>query len=133
MPPIPAPRPPDPTATDTPVPIGKLVGWALSHTTQSTAQKGERVHQLLTELRALHTAEQQLAAVDSEEQQLLQQLQEVRARREELRPRRKPAPRDYDSATVREWASANGHAVSPVGVIPTAVVQAWRAATKGGA
>jgi hypothetical protein len=40
-----------------------------------------------------------------------------------------PAASDYDPATVRAWAQANGVEVSEKGRIPEAIVQKWRQAT----
>ncbi|MFC9247778.1 histone-like nucleoid-structuring protein Lsr2 [Streptomyces sp. NPDC057136] len=113
------------------LPVGKLLAWAEAHDTKFVARKGEQARTLLRELRGLYAKAEEIAQADAEEQRLLDQLAELRDRREQLRPRRKSS--GYDQAVVREWAKANGHTVSGRGSIPASVVQAWREAQAGGA
>ncbi|WP_299542070.1 histone-like nucleoid-structuring protein Lsr2 [uncultured Streptomyces sp.] len=133
--PFTGPREPQQPQTTGPVQIsvGQLLAWAEKHTTKTVARKGEQARTLLGELRQLHAADAELAAADAEEQRLVAELAAVRARKEELRPKRKsPAPR-YDQAAVRAWARKAGLPVPDRGSLPAAVVDAWRAATAGGA
>lgn len=131
-----APRPSQaaPSAGLTVATTGALIAWAEMHPTKSVARKGEQARALLRELRELQTAEEELTKAEAEEQRLLQQLQVVRARREQLRPRRKTqAAPGYDQAAVRAWAREHGHTVADRGSVPAPVVEAWRAAQTGGA
>ncbi|MGQ4486866.1 histone-like nucleoid-structuring protein Lsr2 [Streptomyces sp. SAS_281] len=126
---VPSPRPSQgtPSTGEVPLPVGKLISWAVDHDVKGVARKGEQVRTLLAELRALYADAEQIAQADAEEQQLLQQLKAVRARKEQLRPRRKAS--GIDQAAVRAWARKNGHTVPNRGNVPGDVVQAWRAAT----
>ena len=130
---VPAPHRPQqaPPAGLTPIPIGKLLSWARQHPSRTVVRKAERVHALLAELRAYHAADEEIAQAAAEEERLLQQLAAVRARKEQLRPKRKSPVRDYDQAEVRAWARAHGHNVSEIGTVPNTVVAAWREATGG--
>lgn len=108
--------------------VGKLLAWAEAHDTRFVSRKGEQARLLLRELRGLYAKDQERAEAEAEEQRLLQQLEDVRARKEQLRPRRaSPTPR-YDQAAVRAWARDHGHTVADRGSIPTPVIDAWRAA-----
>ncbi|MFE7752162.1 histone-like nucleoid-structuring protein Lsr2 [Streptomyces sp. NPDC057428] len=131
--PVPGPRGPVPTtpAGGTAPPVGKLLAWAEGHETKFVARKGEQARLLLRELRGLYAQAEELAQADAEEQRLEQQLAELRARKERLRPRRKSSAPGYDQAAVRAWARAAGHDVADRGSIPAWVVQAWREATGG--
>lgn len=122
-------------AAETPIPIGRVIAWAEQHPTRAVARKGEQARALLGELRQLHAADEELTAADAEEQRLVQQLAELRARKEKLRPttRRKQAARDYVPAEVRAWARANGRDVPAIGTLPRPIVQAWREAQTGDA
>lgn len=125
--PIPGPRttPQAPPAGAPVVPIGRIIAWAEQHATRSVARKGEQARALMAELRALHAAD--------EEQRLLQQLEELRARKEQLRPAPRKAPtRDYVPAEVRAWARAAGLDVPAIGTVPNVIVQAWREQQAGG-
>jgi hypothetical protein len=133
--PVPGPRTPQetPTSSAAPLQVGKLLAWAEAHETRFVARKGEQARALLRELRGLYAEAEEIAQADAEEQRLVQQLAELRARKDRLRPRRRTSAPGYDQAVVRAWARDNGHAVSDRGSIPTAVVDAWRAAQAGGA
>ncbi|MFG2589080.1 histone-like nucleoid-structuring protein Lsr2 [Streptomyces sp. NPDC048438] len=129
--PVPAPRAPQqiPSAGLAVAPTGTLIAWALQHTDKATVRLGEQARTALTELRTRKSAEEELAQVDAEEQELQRKLEAVRARKAELRPKRKAAaPRDYDPATVRTWARAHGYTVPGRGQISGDIVQAWRQA-----
>lgn len=132
--PVPGPRAPleAPTAGTTPLPVGKLIARAEKHPTRTVARKGEQARALLSELRTLYAADEELAQVDAEEQRLQQQLADLRARKAELRPKTRKAPaRDYVPAEVRAWARTAGMDVPAIGTVPKAIVQAWREATGG--
>ncbi|MFE4649312.1 histone-like nucleoid-structuring protein Lsr2 [Streptomyces sp. NPDC056707] len=132
--PVPGPRTPQaaPSAGLTVATTGALIAWAEKHPTKSVARKGEQVRELLRELRDLQAADEERAQTDAEEKRLLQQLAALRARKQELRPKRKSPASDYNQAEVRTWARANGHAVPARGSVPALVVEAWRTAQTGG-
>lgn len=66
---------------------------------------------------------------------------ELRAKRDRLKKQlaeveaqlKGAAPAAVDAKKVRAWATDNGYDVAPSGIIPKAVVQAYRDATSGGA
>lgn len=132
--PVPGPRDPQqsPSAGLTVAPTGTLIAWALQHTDKATVRLGNQARTALTELRTRKNAEEELAQVDAEEQELQRKLEAVRARKAELRPRRKSSAAGYDQAVVRRWAQDNGVPVSGRGSIAASVVDAWRAAQNGG-
>ncbi|MFJ2701858.1 histone-like nucleoid-structuring protein Lsr2 [Streptomyces sp. NPDC087428] len=115
------------------LPVGQLLAWAEAHDTKFVVRKAQQARLLLRELRGLYAKDEERAEADAEEQRLLKQLEEVRARKEQLRPRRKSSPTGYDQTTVRAWARANGYSVADRGSIPGPVVEAWRASQTGGA
>lgn len=116
-----------------PLAVGKLLAWAEAHETRFVARKGEQARVLLRELRGLYAEAEELAQVDAEEQRLVEQLAELRARKDRLRPtqRRKSPVRDYVPAEVRTWARSAGLDVPAAGTVPNTVVTAWREATGG--
>lgn len=128
-----APQQPSAGAATPPLAVGKLLAWAEAHDTKFVARKGEQARLLLRELRGLYAKDQERAEADAEERRLLEQLEAVRARKEQLRPRRKTSAPGYDQTTVRAWARANGYTVADRGSIPAPVVAAWRAAQNGDA
>lgn len=130
---LPVPQAQAPSAGAAPLSVGKLLDWAEAHDTKFVVRKAEQARLLLRELRGLYAADEERAAAAAEEQRLLQQLEAVRARQEQLRPRRRTSAPGYDQATVRAWARENGYTVAQRGSIPAPVVDAWRAAQNGGA
>ncbi|MFG3140786.1 histone-like nucleoid-structuring protein Lsr2 [Streptomyces sp. NPDC048211] len=131
--PMSQPPAPQPSPTAPPLAVGKLLAWAEAHDTKFVVRKGEQARLLLRELRGLYAKDEERAEADAEEQRLLQQLEAVRVRKEQLRPRRKTSAPGYDQTTVRAWARENGHTVADRGSIPASVVDAWRASQTGGA
>lgn len=133
----PVPGPPAPPETSSsgaaPLAVGKLLAWAEAHETRFVARKGEQARALLRELRGLYAEAEELAQADAEEQRLVEQLAELRARKDRLRPtqKRKSPVRDYASAEVRAWARSAGLDVPAVGTVPNRIVAAWREATGG--
>lgn len=135
--PVPGPRIPQESPAATPqVAVGPLLTWAEQHSSKAVARKGQQARALLVELRQLHAADAALAAVDAEEQRLVERLAKLRERKETLRPqsKRKSPARDYVPSEVRAWARAAGRTDVPaIGTLPAALVQAWRDAHPGGA
>ncbi|MER5892369.1 histone-like nucleoid-structuring protein Lsr2 [Streptomyces sp. NPDC001876] len=132
--PVPGPRQPQqaPSAGLTVAPSGALLAWATTHPDKAIARLGEQARTAMAELRTRKAAEDELAQVDAEEQELRRRLQAVQARKAALRPRKKQPARDYDPAEVRDWARAYGQPVPDRGQVPKAVVDAWREAQAGG-
>ncbi|MGC4918751.1 Lsr2 family DNA-binding protein, partial [Streptomyces albogriseolus] len=103
------------------------------HDDPDVRDQAARARATLTGLRRRHAADQELAAITTEAEQLEQRLAALRAREAELAPsktakgKRKAA--DYPAAEVRAWAKEQGIACPPVGRVPKAVVEAWRKAT----
>ncbi|MGW2591980.1 Lsr2 family DNA-binding protein [Streptomyces sp. NPDC001515] len=137
--PAPGPRPAQDTThsyDEPPLSTGALIAWAIAHSTKSIARKGVQARELLAELRTLRADAERIAQADAEEQRLLEALAAVRARKEQLRPRRKttaPGTATATQAAVRAWARSKGLPVAERGSIPASVVEAWKAAQDGGA
>ncbi|MEV6437264.1 Lsr2 family DNA-binding protein [Streptomyces anulatus] len=135
--PRPVPGPPAPQETSSagaaPLAVGKLLAWAEAHETRFVARKGAQARALLRELRGLYAEAEELVQVDAEEQRLLGQLAELRARKGRLHPsqKRKSPVRDYVPAEVRAWAKNAGLDVPAAGTVPNRIVAAWREATGG--
>ncbi|MFJ8883635.1 hypothetical protein ACIRJR_09495 [Streptomyces sp. NPDC102402] len=112
---------------------GALIAWASQHTDKTISRLGKEAHTALGELRARKAGEEELIQVDAEEARLVEQLAEVRARKDKLRPtqKRKSPTRDYVPAEVRAWARKAGLDVPAAGTVPNRIVDAWRGATGG--
>ncbi|MFF5980881.1 hypothetical protein ACFY78_18750 [Streptomyces olindensis] len=114
------------------VPVGQLLAWGEEHPDAEVQDQAARARVLLTGLRRRHAADQELAAITTEEEQLAKRLADLQARKAELvpaKPKKQRKPVDYPAAEVRSWAAANGVDCPPVGRVPKAVVDAWRTAT----
>ncbi|MFJ8110455.1 hypothetical protein [Streptomyces sp. NPDC096132] len=112
------------------IPVGHLLKWGDEHPDADVRDQAARARIALTGLRRRHVADQELAAVTAEAEQLEKRLAELRAREAELaptKPKRKPPARDYDTRTVRAWAAEQGVECPRVGQIPKRVLDAWRA------
>ncbi|OII63794.1 hypothetical protein BJP40_02630 [Streptomyces sp. CC53] len=90
------------------LPVGRLLAWGDQHTDTDLHDQAARARAALTGLRQRYAADQELAAITTEADQLQQRLAALRARQAELeppKPRRRRGPGvDYDAATVRAWA-----------------------------
>ncbi|MFF7485599.1 histone-like nucleoid-structuring protein Lsr2 [Streptomyces luteogriseus] len=123
------------THTPDQITVGQLLAWGDKHPDADVQDQAARARVLLTGLRRRHAADQELAAIDSEEEQLAKRLAELRARKAELapaKPKSKRKPVEYPAAEVRAWAKEQGVDCPPVGRVPKAVVEAWRAAQTNG-
>jgi hypothetical protein len=110
--------------------VGQLLAWGDQHPDAEVQDQAARARVLLTGLRRRHTADKELAALDSEEEQLAKRLAELRARKAELAPakaKKQRRPVDYPAAEVRAWAKGQGMDCPATGRVPKAVVDAWRA------
>lgn len=121
-----------PTAEPPAIPVGQLLKWGDEHDDPEVRDQAARARMSLTGLRRRHAADQELASITSEREQLEQRLAELQAREAELAPpkakkKRGSYVRDYDTRTVRAWADANGVDCPRVGQIPKRVLEAWRA------
>lgn len=111
--------------------VGQLLAWGDKHPDAEVQDQAARARIALHGLRQRHTADQELAAIDSEEEQLAKRLAELRARKAELAPakaKKQRKPVDYPAAEVRAWAKGRGMDCPATGRVPKAVVDAWRAA-----
>jgi hypothetical protein len=122
-----------PAATDIPE-LDALLAWAASHDDEDVRDQGARAYASLTALSQRRQADEELARITSEAEELEQRLAELRARETELRPaaRKKPgkakAERDHEPAVVRAWARQQGIECAPLGRVPKAIVDQWREA-----
>lgn len=111
--------------------VAQLLKWGDEHDDADVRDQAARARIALHGLRQRHAADQELAALTAEREQLQQRLAELTAREAELAPSRgKKArkPVDYPAAEVRAWAATNGVDCPAVGRVPKAVVDQWRAA-----
>lgn len=123
-----------PTAEE--LPVDELLAWGDQHAGADVQDQAARARAALAGLRTRYAADTEIAAIASEEQQLEQRLAELRMRKGELVPAKaktkgKHKPLDYPAAEVRAWAKETGRPCPPVGRIPKAVVDAWRADQPG--
>ncbi|MEV7602905.1 histone-like nucleoid-structuring protein Lsr2 [Kitasatospora sp. NPDC089797] len=114
--------------------LNELLAWAATHQDKAIREHGATIRSGITALRERHQRDDELRAAQVQIDRLEEQLQALRGRVAELQPEqntasRKKRERDYDPKVVRAWASANGVEVSPAGVVPGHVVDAWRRAT----
>lgn len=120
-----------PAATQELVTVSSLLCWAEEHHDTEVQAQGARAEAALTGLRKRYAADQELTAITTEAEQLEKRLAELRAREAELVPakpkKRTPVARDYDTRTVRAWATDNGIDCPRLGQIPRRVLNAWRA------
>lgn len=118
--------------------VGQLLKWGDEHDDPEVRDQAARARMALTGLRRRHAADEELAAITSEREELQKRLSELQAREQELvpaKPKRKRGGayvRDYDTRTVRAWADDNGIECPRVGQIPKRVLDAWRAAKSDG-
>ncbi|MFF0510980.1 hypothetical protein [Streptomyces sp. NPDC004250] len=110
--------------------VGQLLKWGDEHPDSDIRDQAARARVLLTGLRRRHASDQELTDVRSKREQLEKELADLQAREAELAPPRKGKrkPVDYPAAEVRAWAKQAGVDCPPVGRVPKAVVEAWRAA-----
>ncbi|MFF5795766.1 Lsr2 family DNA-binding protein [Streptomyces albogriseolus] len=121
-----------PTAVEPqPLPVGQLLKWGDEHDDPDVRDQAARARATLTGLRRRHAADQELAAIAEEREQLEQRLAEIQAREAVLVPQKKAKGKrqsvGYPAAEVRAWAKANGVDCPKTGRVPKAVVDAWRA------
>lgn len=113
------------------VTISKLLRWAEDHPALEVQEQGARAEAALAGLRQRYAADQELAAITTEAEQLEKRLTELRARKDELlpeKPKKRRSSPSYEAATVRAWARENNIPCPAMGRVPKAVVDAWRAA-----
>jgi hypothetical protein len=112
------------------MPVGQLLIWAAAHSDKTIRSHAEKARTSLESLRARYTADTELARIDGEAARLEKQLEVLRARKAELNPPKTPRKTpSYSAAAVRAWARENGITAPERGRVPTAVVDAWKAAT----
>ncbi|MEU8473726.1 Lsr2 family DNA-binding protein [Streptomyces hygroscopicus] len=125
------PKPTTPPAEEA-LSVNQLLDWADTHTDPDVQDQSARARAALTGLRTRHAADTELARITEEAEQLEQRLAALRARETELRPtgrkKTRKAERDHDPAVVRAWAKQQGIECAPLGRVPRAVVDQWRAA-----
>ncbi|MBP5883149.1 hypothetical protein QBA57_28715 [Streptomyces scabiei] len=114
------------------LPVGQLLKWGDEHPDPEIQDQATRARVALAGLRQRHNADQELTAITTEAEQLEKRLAELRAREAELapmKPKRVRKPVGYPAAEVRAWAQEHGYDCPPVGRVPKAIVEAWRAAS----
>lgn len=113
--------------------LAELLLWAAQHDDPAVVTHGDQARAAVNALTERRRHDVELSLVIDEAAELEQRLTELRARQAELQPAptRGKARRDYDPATVRAWARANGHTVPDRGQIPKTAMAAWRARSAG--
>ncbi|MER7833505.1 hypothetical protein [Streptomyces sp. NPDC095602] len=137
MQPVPFTKPSAPAPATTPaapIPVGQLLAWADQHQDPEVQAQSARARAALVGLRRRHAADEELAELTREQQELEERLAAIQARQAELAPpkrrrRRTGTNADVDSAAVRAWARQAGVDCPPTGRPSAAVVDAWRRAT----
>lgn len=125
------PKPEKPIAIIEPDPlapvrsISDLLDWAASHSEAALRKHADSARQALAVIQQRHASDTELQKLQAEADELRQRLAQLDARAKELKT---PATkrRDYDPAAVRAWAQQAGVKCPAFGVVPKAVVQAWR-------
>ncbi|MFF2954305.1 histone-like nucleoid-structuring protein Lsr2 [Kitasatospora sp. NPDC057965] len=126
-----APAPPIDTAAT-------LIAWGTDHSSPRLQRLAGQARAALADLQQAQRREQAVTAAEEEVRAAEQQLA---AARQALRDAKGPGPKptadeeaspigrpDRDeTARIRAWARDNGHQVAPVGLVPRAVVDAYRA------
>ncbi|MEV6124410.1 WhiB family transcriptional regulator [Streptomyces sp. NPDC052077] len=128
----PMPQPTEDQPATSALTVDVLLTWGDSHVDPDVQDQAARARAALTGLRARHASDHELTALTGEEESLAARLAEIRARKAELLPKRKPSAKknvDYPAAEVRAWARAQGRACPATGRVPRDIVTAWRAAT----
>jgi hypothetical protein len=125
---------PDPRRT-----ISALLAWAEGSNLTRAMTVAARVREYLNELRNLQEQTEARAQAQADVDRLTAELEAAKAKLRQAgsgtartgRPAgATPAPdRKEFLATVRKWATDNGHEISPLGRLPENVMQAYRAAT----
>jgi hypothetical protein len=106
--------------------ISDLLDWAERHHDAALRKHATAARQALAVIQQRHAVDAELEKVLREAAQLRERLAELDARAKELKQPAAKAKRDYDPATVRAWAQQAGVKCPAFGVVPKAVVQAWR-------
>lgn len=114
------PEPPAPVRS-----ISDLIDWAERHPEAALRKHATAARQALAVIQQRHAVDAELEKVLREAAQLRDRLGELDARAKKLKTPGK-SQRDYDPATVRAWAQQAGVKCPAYGVVPKAVVQAWR-------
>lgn len=122
-------HPPGPDTDPERLPVGRLLAWGDQHDDPEVQTQAARARAALVGLRQRYAADRELSALTTEEEQLAQRLEEIRARKGELapvKPKRKSP--EYDAQTVRAWAKEHDVDCPSRGRVPKQVLEAWRAA-----
>ncbi|MFI9304814.1 histone-like nucleoid-structuring protein Lsr2 [Kitasatospora aureofaciens] len=109
-----------------------LITWGMEHSNARIQRLADQARTALADLQQARRREQVVTAAEERVRQAEQQLAEARqalrnakgrpAETTELRPDK------AELAEIRAWAAEHGHQVAPVGLVPRAVVDAYRAA-----
>lgn len=136
-PPAPRPTPPITHIRKDPPPMNTLqavpkdegrppAGTLAGHYDKRIARAAQRVLDAEAALDAVWEQRAAKAALRAKRDRLRKQLAEVEAQIKGTAP-------VADPKQIRVWAAENGYDVAPSGIIPRSIVQAYRAATGGGA
>lgn len=129
------------TATGTPFVVGRgmapsgapvqsLIAWGMQHPSSKLQRLADQARTALADLQQAQRREAVVTAAEEQVQKLRQALSDAEAnlRKAKGAPVQSGRPDRAEAAQIRAWAAAAGHTVAPVGLVPRAVVDAYRAA-----
>ncbi|MFI2612074.1 histone-like nucleoid-structuring protein Lsr2 [Kitasatospora sp. NPDC018619] len=123
------------TAGPPPGPAAALISWGMAHPNARMQRLADQARSALADLQQ---AQRRATVVAAAEERVRQAEQQLAAARQALRNvKGRPAgpaagrPDRAELAEIRAWAAAHGHQVAPVGLVPRAVVTAYREANAG--
>lgn len=122
-------------ATDgpAPVPASVLISWGMQHSNARIQRLADQARAALADLQQAQRREQVVSAAEERVRLAEQQLADARRALRDAKGRPVEAadgarPDRAELAAIRTWAADSGHQVAPVGLIPRAVVEAYRTA-----
>ncbi|WP_224275775.1 histone-like nucleoid-structuring protein Lsr2 [Streptomyces sp. LS1784] len=116
-----------------PVPAAALISWGMKHPNARMQRLADQARGALADLQQAQRREHVVAEAAERVRQAEQLLADARQALRAAKGHPDPAsgngrPDKAELAAIREWAAEHGHQVAPVGLVPRAVVDAYRAA-----
>ncbi|MFD0404988.1 histone-like nucleoid-structuring protein Lsr2 [Kitasatospora sp. NPDC127116] len=110
-----------------------LITWGMGHANARIQRLADQARAALADLQQARRREQVVSAAEEGVRQAEQLLANARRALRDAKGRPAEAthsgrPDRAELAEIRTWAAAHGHQVAPVGLIPRAVVDAYRTA-----
>lgn len=111
----------------------ELIAWGMGHPSARLQRLADQARTVLADLQQAQRRERVVTAAEERVRLAEQQLADARRALRDAKGRPSEAsdgarPDRAELAAIRTWAVEHGHQVAPVGIIPRAVVDAYRAA-----